>query len=399
MRKLLLLLFVMISLPGSSQNQEQTAESFFEEAIQQQNADHHAEAISLFNKCLYLKADFIEAYSARAASKERVKDLVGALTDLNSCLALLPDQVEVLLSRGALLFRLKRHEEARSDFLKLLTLPPGETMSVFYRKSAHSEGTDRIMTTQGSSRSQYFNYLGLIEVQLGNGKQGVVYFDSAISLNSNDADFYVNRALAKQNCNDPTFADDFKKALALNPDHAIAKNNVAMQSAKSGSSTDTEKQLTEVIASDSTLYFPYVERAYYRYMNGNFDGALLDYNQALLLNNSEPEVWLSRGLVKEKLNDLKGAFEDYTEAIELKEDAVKAWLNRGNVLMKLERYSDAIDDYSAAITYQPDYGHAWFNKAIAYYKMKNYKDACADLRKAEQLGVVVEAKMKKAICK
>jgi tetratricopeptide (TPR) repeat protein len=399
MRTFLIFVWLISSFAVCAQETTQSAEALLEEAIHQQNADNHREAIALFSKCLYLKADFVEAYSGRAASKERLKDLTGALTDLNSCLAIVPDQYEVLLSRGTLLFRLGRYTDAKVDFLKLLKLPSGETTSVFYRKSAHSEGTDRIITAQGSSRSQIFNYLGLIEVQLGNASQGVVFLDSAIKRNPTDADFYVNRALAKQACQDATASADFQKALAINPDHAIAKHNLAIQSAKRGSFVDTEKQLTAVIESDSTLYFPFVNRGYYRFMSGNYSGALSDYNQAIRLNNADPEVWLNRGLVNEKLHNLKGALADYTQAIELKEDLVKAWLNRGNVYMKQELYTDAIEDYSAAIIYQPNYGHAYFNRAIALYKKKLHEEACVDLQRAEKLGVVVDAKMKKSICK
>jgi tetratricopeptide (TPR) repeat protein len=393
-------IFVMliIVLPGYAQIQE-SADSHFEEAIRLQNSERHADAISQLNKCLFLKPDYIDAYTARAASKERLKDLQGALTDLNTSLELLPDQYEVLLSRGSLLFRMGRYADAKADFIKLLALPSGETNTIYYRRSAHSEGTDRIMTAQGSSRSQLFNYLGLIELQLANLKQSIIHLDSAIALSPDDADFYVNRALAKQANNDPASADDYRTALTIYPDNALAKHNLAVLSATKGSFAETEKKLTAVIESDSTLYYPYVERGYYRYLSGNFSGALNDYNHALFLNNSDPEVWLSRGLVKEKLHNLKGAYSDYVQAIELKEDFLKAWLNRGNVLMKQERYKDALEDYTSALAYQPDYGHAYFNRAIAYYKLRRYKDACADLQKAQQLGISVDEKMKKSICK
>jgi tetratricopeptide (TPR) repeat protein len=67
--------------------------------------------------------------------------------------------------------------------------------------------------------------------------------------------------------------------------------------------------------------------------------------------------------------------------------------------MKQERYKDALEDYTSALAYQPDYGHAYFNRAIAYYKLRRFKDACADLQKAQQLGISVDEKMKKSICK
>jgi tetratricopeptide (TPR) repeat protein len=153
------------------------------------------------------------------------------------------------------------------------------------------------------------------------------------------------------------------------------------------------------IESDSSMLYPYLERAYQRMEGGYYRGALEDYNKALEINDQDPEIWLNRGVVKEKLNDLKGAFSDYTKAIGLNEKFEKAWLNRGNVLTKQGRYKDAADDYSAAIIFNPDYGPAYYNRAIARQKLKLGVEACVDLQKAETLGQAVNEKMKKEICK
>jgi tetratricopeptide (TPR) repeat protein len=396
---LILMILLVATAATAQENKTALIEKHYEEGLTQQDKNLHPEAVASFGKCLYLDMRFADAYTARATSKEKLNDWQGALTDLNSYLELIPNDYEVLLRKATLLFKLHRYTEAQLHFKKLLKQPPGETNTVFYRKSAHSEGTDQIMTAQGAIKPQLYNYLGLIELQLDHCAQSISYFDSALQLSKTEADYFVNRALAKQACNDATASADFEKALSINPDHTLAKHNLAVQSATDGSFADTEKQLTAVIESDSTLYFPFVNRGYYRFMSGNYAGALSDYNQAIRLNNTDPEVWLNRGLVKEKLQNLKGAHADYTQAIALKEDLVKAWLNRGNVYMKQELYADAIEDYSAAIIYQPDYGHAYFNRAIALHKKKSGDEACIDLKRAEQLGVTVDAKIKKSICK
>jgi tetratricopeptide (TPR) repeat protein len=401
MKKTLILILVglmpIAALPQGNALEE--AEKLYNQGLQLQNVNSHEAAINHFTRCLTVYPKLADAYAARADSKLYLKDYEGALIDLNIYLELVPDQYEVLLGRATLLFRMNRFTYARKDFKNLLKLSPGETTTVFYRKSAHSEGTDQIMTAQGNLlRPQVYSYLGLIELKFNNCTRAIRYLDSAIALNNTEADFYSNRALAKESCNNKSATSDYVKALAINPNHALTKHNMAQASRKTND-VDAEILLTEVIKGDSSLYYSWAERAYYRMTIKNYTGALSDYTTAIKLNATDADTWMNRGLVKEKLSDLKGAYTDYTKAIALKEDLVKAWLNRGNVLMKEQRYQTAIEDYTAAISFEHDYGAAYYNRAIAYYRLKKLSEACADLRIAEELGVKINASTKSLICK
>lgn len=398
MRFMLLILLLLISGALRSQDQPKSPEAMLEEGLVLQENSNYADAIVLLNQCIYLYPTLAEAYALRAACKEQLHELNSALTDYTISLELFPNQYEVLLKRGALLFRLELYERSRQDFLKLLRLPTGETTTVFYRKSAYSEGTDKIMTAQGFLKPQVYNYLCLIETQLSQCRKGIAYADSAIALNAIEADYFVNRALAKQVCQDKTFKADFDKALELNPEHAIALHNLAILEGKDGSYEQVEKRLTEAINSDSTLSYSFSERGYYRFQRGDYRGAISDYDQALKLNNTNPEVWLNRGIAKERLTDFKGAYADYTQAIELQEDFTKAWLNRGNLFNKQGQYQKAIEDYTAAITFHPDYAAAYYNRALAKHYLKS-SDACEDLTQAIALGMKVEKSVKEELCK
>ena len=393
------MLCLMISLNAFSQDKLKQAEAFLDEGYKAMNSGRLNNAVELFAKSLAEYPAYTEAWNARASVYERLNKPDLALRDYTISLEFKPDQYEVLLSRGSLLFQLKKYAEAKVDFRKLLELPAGETNMIFYRQSAHSPGTDRIMTAQSGLKAQVYNYLGLIESSLLNCGSAILYLDSAIRLSPDEADYFVNRAMAKQACQDQSAMEDFNKALTLHPNHPIAKYNLAIAQAKAGHYDEAETQLTEAIRADSLMLDPYLERAYYRLMKKNYRGALDDYNQAIRLNQLDPEIWLNRGVAKEKLYDLVGAYRDYTEAIELDNAYVKAWVNRGNVLAAQQKYTEAIEDYSAAITYQPDYGVAYYNRAIAYYRLNRMEEACNDVKKAERLDQPVDQKTKERFCK
>jgi tetratricopeptide (TPR) repeat protein len=149
---------------------------------------------------------------------------------------------------------------------------------------------------------------------------------------------------------------------------------------------------------DSSMLFTYLQRARQRTEGGYFKGAVDDYNSAIKLFGTDAQLWLVRGNVKEKLKDLKGASEDYAMAIKLDSASEKMRLFRGNLFIKMGRYHEAVMDYTAAITLHPSDGLAYYQRALARQKLRQTAEGCADLHKAESLGMVVEEKIIQQLC-
>lgn len=372
-----------------------------EEAEALFNSGEFKEALQLLDQCLKTNPGFMEAYSLRAAVKEQLKDLDGALTDYSIYLDKFPDHQDVLLNRAVLRYKIGFYEQAKEDFVRLLRLPPaGETNAIFYKQSMSVDDRNPMMTmsAQGNHTSYIYNYLGLTEAKLQNFSRAKSYYDSAIRLNEWEPDYFVNRGLTKESLSDSTAFLDYERALRLNPGHTLARHNLNAMKAKKVQTMSVEDRLSQTISADSTMLYPYLERAQQRYESKYYEGAEEDYTNALEIDGNNEEIWLGRGLAREKLKDYKGAFSDYTKAIELKEDFAKAWLNRGNVLLKQERYEDAIEDYNVALIYYSNYAIAFYNRAMARIKLKKDEEACSDLKQAEALGMKVEGKVKSRVC-
>jgi len=391
--KLLISLFLTLSF-GLCLGQR--AEQLFEAGENAYQSSRFTEAVALFDSCLHSKPGYAEAYFARALAKERLNKLDAALTDMNIYLDMVPNDTEALFTRGTLRFQLEKYAQAKEDFLKLTELSVRSTSTVFYQKGASPSGKSQLITTQGNLKPLLFSYIGMTETKLKNFKSAIQWLDSALQLDNNNADYYVNRGIAKEGLNDPTALDDYQKALTIKPDHAVALNNIAVLKRTTGAPVADE--LEQAIDSDSSMLYPYLERAYQRVEGGYYRGALEDYSSALKINDQDPEIWFARGSVKEKMNDLKGAYSDYTKAINLKENYQQAWLNRANVLSKQGKYAEAVEDYTATLVFSPEYGAAYYNRALAYDKLKKSTEACSDLTKAESLGFTVDGKVKTKLC-
>lgn len=393
-------LFLMISCQLShGQDRPGKPYQLHEEAERKFNEGDYTAALQLLDQCLTINPGFMEAYPLRGNVREQLKDPDGALTDYSIYLEEYPDHADVLMSRAVLRYKLGFLEQARDDFNTLLRLQTAETTSIFYKQNMSVGDKNPMMTTTHQGHDPYvYNYLGLIEYRRQNPGMAIVHFDSAIRLEKREPDFYVNRGLSREMMGDSTAIIDFQQALRLNPEHTLAKHNIEAYKARKKETTSLEDRLSMTIEADSTMLYPYLQRAQQRFEAGYYEGALEDYNQAAALAPENFEILFARGLTREKLKDYNGAFSDYTKAIALREDYPKAWLGRGNVLLKMDRYNDAIEDYSVALVYQEDYSLAYYNRAMAKVKLKKNEEACADFIKAEELGMKVDEKLKSKAC-
>jgi tetratricopeptide (TPR) repeat protein len=397
------LLFSILTLSWDAVCQTKPKKPYvlFEEAESAFRDNDLNTALNLLNQCLKADPGYLEAYSMRGSVRELLNDNDGALTDYSIYLEQFPDRSEVLMSRAILRYKIGFFDQARDDFHRILVLPPpGETNSILYKKvmSVDDKNPMITMSPQGNHTSYILNYLGLTEAKLKNYERAKAHLDSAILLNPGEPDYFVNRGLMKESLDDSTALLDYQAALKLNPNHVLAKHNLKAYQSRKAQSQNQEERLSQTIAADSTMLYPYLERAQQRFESKYYEGAAEDYSMALEIDSTNVEIWLGRGLAREKLKDYKGAFSDYTKAIELKENFSKAWLNRGNVLLKMERYADAVEDYTVSLLYFPDYSTAFYNRAMAKIKLKQHQEACADLTRAEALGMKVDEKLKQKTC-
>ena len=388
----------LICFLAHGQDKPKKAFELFEAAEAAYNENKYAVALEILNECLKHYPGYYEAYTLRGSVKEVLQDNEEALTDYSIYLERYPDHLPTLMSRAILRYKIGFYDQAKEDLFRLLNINPSETNTLFYRQNVSVGDRSPVMSAQSGHKSYIYNYLGLTEAKLKDHRKAIAYYDSALSLNPDEPDYFVNRGLSKEQVNDSTAADDYEKALKLNYRHTLARHNLTALKAKQGQTMTFEDRLMETIQEDSTMLYPYLERALQRFEAGYYKGAEEDYTSALEIDARDPEIWLARGLAREKQKDFQGAFSDYTRAIELKEDFFKAWINRGNVLFKLERYSDAIDDFNVALIYQSNYAPAIYNRAMAKARMKNKQGACEDLKLAESLGMEIEAKVRSKVC-
>ena len=108
-------------------------------------------------------------------------------------------------------------------------------------------------------------------------------------------------------------------------------------------------------------------------------------DQAVAFRKSS-ETYVGRGIAYCRNGNLQGALSDFNEAVRLDPRNARAYHNRGIAWIMLEHPETAIPDFTEAIRLVPGYAIAYVNRAMAYDTLGRKAEAEADLTKARQLG-------------
>jgi tetratricopeptide (TPR) repeat protein len=141
---------------------------------------------------------------------------------------------------------------------------------------------------------------------------------------------------------------------------------------------DTVALLSNSITNQKDVPFTYSNRGITKYKNGDYEGALADFNKSISLDPGFTLAYNYRGLVKDKLGDKDGAMADLNRAIEYVPDFPDAYCNRGSLKRELQDYAGALSDFTRAIQLNSYYVDALFNRGLLYIDIGDYEAAIRD---------------------
>jgi predicted O-linked N-acetylglucosamine transferase (SPINDLY family) len=105
------------------------------------------------------------------------------------------------------------------------------------------------------------------------------------------------------------------------------------------------------------------------------DEALKSFDEAIRLQPGYAEAHNNRGLTLQDLNRLDEALKSYGDALRLKPVYAEAYCNRGNALRDLNRLDEALKNYGEAVRLQPDYADAHNNRGNVLKDLKRLDEA------------------------
>ena len=118
---------------------------------------------------------------------------------------------------------------------------------------------------------------------------------------------------------------------------------------------------------------------------GDYRGAIADFNQALQINPNDAELYHNRGNARFKLGEIQAAMEDFTQALRLNPDYAEAYVGRGNAYHKLGNNQGAVIYYTQLLRLNPKDAKAYYNRGVAQSKRGEQQRAIEDYQKAVKL--------------
>ncbi|NJM73590.1 MAG: tetratricopeptide repeat protein, partial [Scytonema sp. RU_4_4] len=117
----------------------------------------------------------------------------------------------------------------------------------------------------------------------------------------------------------------------------------------------------------------------------DYQGAIADYNQALLINANNPDAYFRRSIAYYDLKKYQVALEDLNKVVQLSPKNAKAYNNRGVIRSDLGDKQAALSDINQAIQLDPKLAIAYYNRGNLRDDLGDKKAALADYNQAIQL--------------
>ena len=124
-----------------------------------------------------------------------------------------------------------------------------------------------------------------------------------------------------------------------------------------------------------------------------YDKALTDCNRALELSPQTPKHWVVfRSEIRANQGDYRGQIRDITYALKIaKHEEASLYLDRATAYHKLGEHERAKNDYDRAIKLDPENSLSFYNRSVLFKEMGLNEMAIYDLRRAQRLGMDLEA--------
>lgn len=163
-------------------------------------------AIPAYDKAIYLRPDYAEAYNNRGASNGELGQYDAAITDLNEAIVLDPNDAEAYYNRGIVHFTRDEYESAYADFDKAIRLKPTHIRAFINRGSSRARlgqydaaitDLDKAIGLDPDNAEAYYNR-GCMKVLLGAHSDASTNFDESIHFENAKSDFQTALDLAIQ---------------------------------------------------------------------------------------------------------------------------------------------------------------------------------------------------------
>ena len=124
-------------------------------------------------------------------------------------------------------------------------------------------------------------------------------------------------------------------------------------------------------------------------LEGDYDAALADYNEALRLNPTSASAYNNRGIIFRVKHDYDRAIADYDHAIALNRDYPAAFYNRALAYTDKQYYDRATADFDLVLQFNPNNALARYARGLMFLKKGETDAGNRDIAAAKDIDPTV----------
>lgn len=335
------ILFLLMLLPLTIFGQKEYSESaikLFEEGNAAYRAGQQSVAIGLYEKCLAMEPQYVEALVNISAIKFDQKAYANALTFAKKAYAIEKVQYSVFSQLGKAYYMNNYFDSAvffleRIKVFQKLTQEENYFLAAARVKTNDFVGARKLaegLVEKEPSNSNYLALRGNVYFGLGEYEKSIADYNLALKKDPKNLYIYSNIANANLKLDKPDEALGF---IDKGIDAASGRNKVAFLILKGnyyqsiGDLDNAEKLYNEAYAIDNTNPNILVNQAGVLIDRENFQSALEKCNMAIQKNPLLMEAFYNRGIANEMLRNVEAACADWEEAFILGSEKAEKFLN------------------------------------------------------------------------
>ena len=133
-----------------------------------------------------------------------------------------------------------------------------------------------------------------------------------------------------------------------------------------------------------------------RSRNGDYEGAIALFNQAIALNHCVPQAYYLRGLAYYEQGNIEQAIKDYNHSLNLENNQIEVYFSRATAFLASDNLQSSIIDLQVIFNLDPNYDKAYKLRANICLRLQEYSQAIDYLKQA---GRIYLARQDKESCR
>lgn len=327
--------------------------------------DDYMLAIHYLNQAIKAKPYLPEPYYLRALAKMNLEDFQGAEADCTTAIEIKKFYTEAYKLRGFTRLQLGKDSLALEDFDAGLLYNPVDRDFLYYKAVAQGglkryADADSTLTYLISTNPSFYEAVTSragLRLERGDTVGCLEDIEKTLKLQKAQLNPYAMKVEIMQNrCRWPEAIEAINEIVRLHPENPSL----------------------------------YINRAYLKYRNDDYYGAMTDYNEAIHVDPFNSVALFNRGLLHYEVMELDRATEDFSRVLDLDASNFHARYNRALIYMKQGKYAKAENDVRAIIQRYPKF-------YPAYYALAECRQGRGDLRGAVQAMHAAEDMVRKYV--